>query len=179
MPRMRFHTTRLPGAILVTLAPHTDERGFFARTFCEEEFAAHGLPVRFPQTNLSRNTKRGTLRGMHYNASPHEESKLVRCSRGAIWDVIVDLRPGSPTRLQWVAAELTAHGGEALFVPEGFAHGFITLEDETDVVYLMGKSYVADAARGFPWNDPRVGIQWPLKPEVIGAKDLSWPELSA
>jgi dTDP-4-dehydrorhamnose 3,5-epimerase len=172
---MRFHPTQLSGAVVVELSPHPDERGFFARTFCEEEFAAQGLPARFPQSNLSRNTRRGTLRGMHYNAAPYAEAKLVRCARGAIWDVIVDLRKGSSTRLQWTAIELTAAAGNALFVPEGFAHGFLTLEDDTDVEYLMGRTYVAEAARGFPWNDPRIGIRWPAEPALIGARDREWP----
>jgi dTDP-4-dehydrorhamnose 3,5-epimerase len=172
---MNFHPTPLSGAVLVELSPHPDERGFFARTFCEEEFAAHGLPARFPQANLSRNSRRGTLRGMHYNAAPFREPKLVRCARGAIWDVIVDLRDGSPTRLRWIGVTLSAAQGNALFVPEGFAHGFLTMEEETDVEYLMGRSYAADAARGFPWNDPRIGIEWPAQPEVIGARDLQWP----
>ena len=172
---MKFQPTSLAGAVLVELSPHPDERGFFTRTFCEQEFEDHGLPSRFPQANLSRNTRRGTLRGMHYNAAPHGEAKLVRCARGSIWDAIVDLRAGSPTRLRWLGVRLSAAQGNALFVPEGFAHGFVTLEEETDVEYLMGRSYVAEAARGFPWNDPRIGIGWPVQPEVIGAKDLSWP----
>lgn len=172
---MRFRETELPGAFLIELEEHRDERGFFARTFCEEEFAAHGLPVRFPQANLSRNDRAGTLRGMHYNAAPHQEAKLVRCTAGAIWDAIVDLRPRSPTRLRWLGVELTAERGEALFVPEGFAHGFITLAGGTDVSYLMGRSYVAGAARGIAWNDARIGIRWPRAPAVISERDRALP----
>jgi dTDP-4-dehydrorhamnose 3,5-epimerase len=174
---MRFRELRLQGAFLVELAPHADERGFFARTFCEEEFAAHGLPTRFPQQNLSRNARRGTVRGLHYNAAPHRESKVVRCTAGAIWDVIVDLRAGSATRFQWTAVELTAASGAALFVPEGFAHGFVSLADATDVHYLMGRPFVADAARGLRWNEPRFGIEWPLAPAVISERDRGYPDL--
>ncbi len=176
---MKFRETELAGAFVVALEPHADERGFFARTFCEEEFAARGLPTRFPQANLSRNLRRATLRGLHYNAAPHRESKLVRCTAGAIWDAIVDLRPASPTYLQSLGVELTAESGDALFVPEGFAHGFITLRDQTDVEYLMGSSYVAGAARGVRWDDGRLGIRWPLPPEVISLRDRELPLFDA
>ena len=172
---MRFDQTELAGAWVVRLEPHEDVRGSFARTFCEEEFAAHGLPTRFPQSNLSRNTRAGTLRGMHYNAAPHSEAKLVRCTAGAVWDVIVDLRKGSPTRLRWIGVTLDAERGDALFIPEGFAHGFITLRDRTDVSYQMGRSYVAAAARGFRWDDRRIGIRWPREPAVVGERDEQWP----
>jgi dTDP-4-dehydrorhamnose 3,5-epimerase len=172
---MRFRETALPGALIVELERHRDERGFFARSFCEEEFAAHGLPVRFPQSNVSRNSRAATLRGMHYNAAPHAEAKLVRCTSGAIWDVIVDLRRGSPERFRSVGVQLTAESGDALFVPEGFAHGFITLRDETEVLYMMGRAYVAGAARGLRWNDPRLGIAWPMAPAVLSDRDASWP----
>jgi dTDP-4-dehydrorhamnose 3,5-epimerase len=172
---MRFVETELPGAWLVELQQHEDSRGFFARTFCEEEFAKHGLPTRFPQCNLSRNTRARTLRGMHFNAAPDSESKLVRCNTGAIWDVIVDLRRGSPSRLRWIGVELTAEKGNALFIPEGFAHGFLTLQDGTDISYLMGRSYVAGAARGLRWDDPRLAIRWPQEPAVISDRDATWP----
>src|SRR5512134_3947705 len=132
---MRFAEHELRGVYIVELERHDDERGFFARAFCEMEFGARGLPIRFPQCNLSRNQRPGTLRGMHYQAAPHQEPKLVRCVKGAIHDVVVDLRRGSSTRLRWVAVRLTAHGGEALYIPPGFAHGFLTLEDDTDVFY--------------------------------------------
>ena len=173
---MRFRETELPGAFLIELEPHADARGFFARTFCEEEFAAHGLPARFPQHNLSRNALRGTLRGMHYNAAPHREAKLVRCTSGAIWDAIVDLRPGSRTRFRWLGVELTAERGEALFMPEGFAHGFISLIDASDVSYLMGRAFVPEAARGLRWDDPHIGIRWPLSPTVISDRDREIPD---
>ncbi|HZU85688.1 MAG TPA: dTDP-4-dehydrorhamnose 3,5-epimerase [Polyangiaceae bacterium] len=173
---MRFEQARLPGAYVVELEPRADERGFFARCFCEHEFAAHGLPVRFPQCNLSRNRRAGTLRGMHYQAAPHREAKLVRVTAGSVYDVIVDLRPASPTHLQWLGVELSADTGRALYVPEGFAHGFVTLEDDTDVFYHMSESYRAEGARGIRWDDPRVGIRWPRAPAVIAPRDATYPD---
>jgi dTDP-4-dehydrorhamnose 3,5-epimerase len=173
---LKFEATKLAQAFVVDLEPRGNERGFFARTFCEREFEAHGLPTRFPQCNLSRNKHKGTLRGMHYNAAPHGESKLVRCNSGAIYDVIVDLRPGSPTRFEWIGVELSAETGRALFVPEGFAHGFVTLADDTDVHYHMGRFYEGAAARGFRWNDPRFGVRWPLAPAVLSERDASYPD---
>ncbi|MBK5222595.1 MAG: dTDP-4-dehydrorhamnose 3,5-epimerase [Acidimicrobiia bacterium] len=174
---MRFESTSLDGVTIVELEPHVDERGAFARTFCEAEFADAGLPVAFPQCNLSINHLRGTLRGMHYSAGSHGESKLVRCVRGAVLDVVVDIRPDSPTRLRWVAVELSADNRRALFVPEGFAHGFITLADDSDVYYHMGATYRPEAARGFRWDDPSVGIDWPSPPVVISEADASYPDL--
>jgi dTDP-4-dehydrorhamnose 3,5-epimerase len=174
---MRFSETPLRGAYVIELAPQGDERGFFARAFADEEFASRGLPTQFPHCNLSRNDRRGTLRGLHFNAAPHEEAKLVRCVRGAIWDVIVDLRAGSPTRLRWFGAELTAERGEALFVPEGFAHGFIALTDGADVFYMMGKRYTPGAARGLRWDEARLGIEWPMKPVTMSERDRTWPAL--
>jgi dTDP-4-dehydrorhamnose 3,5-epimerase len=171
-----FRETNLGGVFVIELEPRGDERGFFARTFCEQEFSAHGLPARFPQSNLSRNRRAGTLRGMHYNAAPHEESKLVRATSGAVHDVVVDLRPSSPTRYQSFGVELSATAGTSLFVPAGFAHGFITLNDDTDVVYLMSASYNAQAARGFRWNDPRFSLRWPRQVAVIAPRDASYPD---
>jgi dTDP-4-dehydrorhamnose 3,5-epimerase len=173
---MRFFETRLPGAFLIEPERHEDERGFFARTFCEQEFATHGLVSRYPQCNLSHNRLRGTLRGMHYQAVPHREAKLVRCATGAIYDVIVDLREDSPTRHEWVGVELSAGGGVALYVPPGFAHGFITLTDETEVFYQMGEFYVPEAARGFRWNDPLFAIAWPLSVAQISERDRCYPD---
>jgi len=173
---MRFEETKLGGAHVIELERRVDDRGFFARAFCERELAAHGLPIRFPQCNLSRNDKSGTLRGMHYQAAPSREAKLVRCTRGAIFDVIVDLRARSSTRLQWFGIELSAEDGRALFVPEGFAHGFVTLTDDTDVFYQMGDFYQPDAARGLRWNDPRIGIEWPMTPRIIAERDASYPD---
>lgn len=173
---MRFTKLELSGVFLIELSPNVDERGFFARTFCEQEFAEHGLPVRFPQCNLSRNTRAHTLRGMHYEAWPSQESKLVRCVSGAIYDVVVDLRPSSPTRLQWVAVELSAERGQALFIPPSFAHGFLTLSDATDVFYHMGDSYRAGAGRGARFDDRAFGIRWPARPAVISERDASYPD---
>lgn len=173
---MRFSETKLRGAFVVDVVPHVDERGFFARAFCTEEFAAHGLPNAFPQLNLSRNTRRGTLRGMHFNAAPHGEAKLVRAVSGAVFDVIVDLRPGSSTRGRSIGVELSAHTARALFVPPGFAHGFLTLTDDADVLYQMGAAHRPEAARGFRWDDPRFGIAWPFAPEVISARDATYAD---
>jgi dTDP-4-dehydrorhamnose 3,5-epimerase len=173
---VRFTETSLPGAFLIALDRHDDERGSFARTFCEREFEAHGLPTRFPQCNLSHNRVRGTLRGMHYQAAPHREAKLVRCTTGAIHDVIVDLREASPTRLRWAGFDLSAEDGTALYIPPGFAHGFLTLEDATDVFYQMGEFYVPDAARGFRWNDPAFSIEWPFPPVTMSEKDGAYPD---
>ena len=153
-----------------------DERGFFARSYCDDEFTAHGLHARWPQSNLSRTTRAGSLRGMHYNAAPFREAKLVRCVRGAIWDAIVDLRVGSPTRFQWFGAELTAEVGNALYVPEGFAHGFLTLHPDCDVLYQMGRVYAPKAARGLRFDDPRVGIAWPTPPTFMSERDRTYPD---
>jgi dTDP-4-dehydrorhamnose 3,5-epimerase len=176
---MNFTELKLPGVFLVQLSVNVDERGFFARTFCEEELAAHGLPTRFPQCNLSRNTLAHTLRGLHFEAPPSAESKLVRCSSGAIYDVAVDLRPGSPTRFDWVAAELTAESGDALFIPAGYAHGFLTLTDGTDVFYHMGSTFRPGAGRGARWDDPRFGVDWPAPPRVISERDATYPDFDA
>jgi dTDP-4-dehydrorhamnose 3,5-epimerase len=175
---VRFATTPLESAFLVELDRHEDGRGFFARTFCETEFSRHGLPTHFPQCNVSHNVRSGTLRGMHFNAAAHRESKLVRCVSGAIYDVIVDLRAGSRTRFEWFGVELSQDKGNALFVPEGFAHGFVTLSDNADVFYHMGASFHADAARGIRWNDPRLAIRWPATPVVISERDATYPDFN-
>ena len=173
---MLFTETKLSGAYVIELDPRVDERGFFARTFCEREFGEHGLPTRFPQCNLSHNKSSRTLRGLHFQASPFRESKLVRCVAGVIFDVIVDQRRDSPTQLQWVGVELSARSGRALFIPEGLAHGFITLENDTDVFYHMGEYYQPEAARGIRWNDPRLGIRWPAAPATISERDATYPD---
>lgn len=173
---MQFSEAGLAGAWLVVPERHEDERGFFARTFCEREFAARGLVDRFPQCNVSYNRSRGTLRGMHYQAAPHREAKLVRCTAGAIHDVIVDLRPGSPTRLRWVGVGLDAASRTALYVPPGCAHGFLTLCDEAEVLYQMGEFHAPQAARGFRWDDPEFAIRWPFPPGTVSARDRSWPD---
>jgi dTDP-4-dehydrorhamnose 3,5-epimerase len=173
---MIFRPTRLGGAVVIELERQADERGFFARAFCEREFAEHGLPTRFPQCNLSCNVHASTLRGMHYQAAPHAEGKLVRCIAGTIFDVIVDLRPASPTRYEWLGVALSAESGRALFVPKGFAHGFVTLSGGANVFYHMDESYVPGVARGFRWNDPRFGIEWPVAPAVITERDATYAD---
>jgi dTDP-4-dehydrorhamnose 3,5-epimerase len=173
---MRFEETRLAGAYVIDLEPNVDERGFFARAFCEREFAERGLPTRFPQCNVSRNHRLGTLRGMHFQPSAHAEAKLVRPMSGAIYDVIVDLRETSPTFLQWIGVELSAETGRALFVPGDFAHGFLTLAPATDVFYHMSDFFRPERARGFRWNDPRFDIRWPSSPSVISARDAAYPD---
>ena len=172
---MRFLATAIAGCMLVEPEPRRDERGFFARSFCPEEFAAAGIPFAPIQINLSRNDHRHTLRGLHFQEPPHAEAKLVQAMRGAIFDVVVDLRPGSKTFRQWAAVELTADAVNALFIPEGCAHGFLTLADMTDVQYLMGRAYVPGVARGHRYDDPAFGIRWPHMPAVIAPADLAWP----
>ncbi len=173
---MIFTETKLGGAFLVDLAPHTDERGFFSRSYCQREFAQHGLNPNVVQCNVSYNRKRGTLRGMHLQAAPFAEAKLVRVTRGGIYDVILDLREGSATYLQWLGVELTAENHRALYVPEGLAHGFITLADDTEVFYQMSEFYAPECQRGYRWNDPAFGIVWPVSLEVISEKDAALPD---
>lgn len=173
---MIFEETELAGAFIIRPQPIEDERGFFARTFCVREFEAHGLEPRLVQCNISFNRRRGTLRGMHLQRAPHEEAKLVRCTAGGIHDVIVDLRPGSPTRLRHTAVDLTAANRTMLYVPGGFAHGFITLEDDTEVFYQMSEFYAPEAAAGFRWNDPAFGIEWPVEVTVISERDRTYPD---
>jgi dTDP-4-dehydrorhamnose 3,5-epimerase len=174
---VRFEPTPVAGAVVVELDRHEDERGFFARTWCVDEFAAAGLPDHFVQSSVSWNEHRHTLRGMHWQAEPHGESKLVRCTRGAIVDVVVDLRPESPTYLQHVAVGLDEVNRRALFIPAGLAHGFLTLEPGTEVLYQMDTRYVPEAARGARWDDPAFDIEWPALPEVISERDCSYPDL--
>ena len=174
---MRFAPSALQGLVVVEPQPTEDERGSFARVFCMEEFAAAGLPTAFPQCNVSVNRRRGTLRGLHWQDEPHPEGKLVRCTRGAIWDVAVDLRPDSPTFHRWLGFELTAANGRALYIPPGFAHGFQTLEEDTEVFYQMTESYRSGLARGARWNDPAFGIAWPLPDPILSPRDAAHPAL--
>jgi dTDP-4-dehydrorhamnose 3,5-epimerase len=173
---MRFIPTPLAGAFLVESDAHEDERGAFYRTFCREEFEEHGLQGDFVQASLSRNHARGTLRGMHFQAEPRPEHKLVRCVRGAVHDVIVDLRPASATYRRWFGAELSAANRAAMFIPAGFAHGFLTLEDHSDVLYQMTEAYVPGLAAGVRWNDPSFGIAWPIEPVIVSARDRDYPD---
>lgn len=171
---MIFTETKLKGAYIIEPEQLVDERGFFARTFCQEEFAAHGLRTQFVQCSISFNKTKGTLRGMHYQVAPHEEAKLVRCTMGAIYDVIIDLRRGSPTFTQWVAVELTAKNRKMLYAPEGLAHGFQTLEDNTEVLYHMSEFYHPECAQRAGWQDPAFGVEWPLAPTAVSERDRSF-----
>lgn len=208
---MLFTETKLKGAFLIEPEKLEDERGFFARSYCLREFEEHGLNPRVVQCNISYNAKKGTLRGMHYQVAPSEEAKLVRCTAGGIYDVIIDLRPNSETYCQWIGVELSSHRSlptadcspltapcspstadrslltapcsplpahcyRMLYIPEGFAHGFITLEDNTEVFYQMSEFYAPDTARGLRWNDPAFGIDWPLEPAVISERDRTYAD---
>jgi dTDP-4-dehydrorhamnose 3,5-epimerase len=173
---MIFAETTLKGAFLVELERREDERGFFARTWCQREFEAHGLYTRWVQCNISFNKRTGTLRGMHYQAAPYAEAKLVRCTRGAVYDVILDLRRGSPTFKQWLAVELTTDNRRMLFIPEGFAHGFQTLADDTEVFYQMSQLFAPEYAKGVRWNDPAFDIAWPADERTISGRDRNYPD---
>jgi len=173
---MIFESTPLQGACVIELEKRGDERGFFARVFCEKEFAAQGLVTRFVQINNSLSADVGTLRGMHYQLPPASETKLVRCIRGSLWDCIVDLRPDSPTFKRWFGAELSAENRRMMYVPKGFAHGFITLEPDTEAFYLVDEFYAPELERGLRWNDPAIGIEWPAEPRVMSEKDQKHPD---
>ena len=173
---MIFSNTTLNGATIVDIERREDARGFFARTYCEREFAAHGLPARMVQANTSLTRQTGTLRGMHYQADPHAEDKLVRCARGAIWDAIVDLRPESSTYCKWIGVELSEANGRMLLVPKGFAHGFVTLTDDALVIYQVSEFYAQGAERGARHDDPAFGIDWPVPITGMSDKDRSWPD---
>jgi len=172
---MRFNETSLKGVFLIELDLLKDERGFFARTFCSQKFSQHGLNPRFDQCNISYNHKKGTLRGMHFQAAPHAEAKLIRCIRGAIFDVVIDLRSESATFEQWIGIELSARSAEMLYIPEGCAHGFQTLEDNTEIFYQMSYPFIPEAASGVSWNDPHFNIKWPCAERIISTKDQSYP----
>jgi dTDP-4-dehydrorhamnose 3,5-epimerase len=176
---MRFVETPLQGAYIVEPERFEDERGFFARTWCQREFAAHGLDSDLVQCNISFNHQKGTLRGMHFQVPPHAEAKLVRCTNGGIYDVIVDLRPASESYLQWMAVELTAENRKALYIPKGFAHGFQTLAEATEIFYQMSEFYAPDYARGFRWNDPLFKIDWPEAITVISGRDQGYADFSS
>ncbi len=175
---MTITPTALDGVWLVDLERHEDPRGSFARMFCADTFAAYGLPRDFVQCSLSSNPHRGTLRGLHWQAEPFGEGKLVRCLRGAVFDVAVDLRPGSPTLHRWVSYELSAHNGRALYIAPGLAHGFQTLQADSDVLYMMTQAYHPDLARGARWNDPAFGVTWPLSDPLLSERDASHPGIA-
>ena len=173
---MIFQETKLKDAFIIEPERLKDERGFFARTWCKQEFETHGLNQNLVQCNISFNKKRGTLRGMHYQEAPHEEARLVRCTMGAICDVIIDLRPDSQTHKQWFSVELTKKNRKMFYVPEGFAHGFITLDDNTEVFYQMSEFYAPECASGVRWNDPAFNILWPEDVVEISDRDKQYSD---
>lgn len=174
---MIFNPTPLHGAYTIDLEKRGDDRGFFARVFCEKEFGDHRLANHFVQVNNSLSSKKGTLRGMHYQLPPFAEVKVLRCLKGALYDVIVDLRPDSPTFKKWFGAELTAENRRMMYVPQGFAHGLLTLTDETEVLYFVSAFYSPDRERGLRYNDPAIGIVWPIEPVEVSQKDRNWPDI--
>ena len=173
---MIFTDTKLTGATVIEPDLKGDERGFLIRTYCRDEFEAHGLDADIAQCSIPFNQKAGTLRGLHYQAQPHGEVKLVRCIAGAVWDVIVDLRPDSPTFKQWFSVELSAGNRKALYIPKGMAHGFITLRDDSEILYQISQPYCPESARGVRWNDPAFGIEWPGEVRTICDRDRDYPD---
>lgn len=175
---MIFTEMKIPGTFTISLDRLEDERGFFARMFSADEFSKHGLATNFVQCSVSFNKRKGTLRGMHFQKKPYEENKIVRCTMGALYDVLVDLRSDSPTFKKWISIELNAENRTAVYIPHGVAHGFFTLKGDTEVFYQMDEMYVPDSAAGVRWNDPVFGIKWPERPQVISIKDQSYPDFA-
>lgn len=175
---MKFSELAIQGVFLVEPNLQTDERGFFARTVCSDEFSHHGLPTHYCQSSISFNTKLGTLRGMHYQVAPSQEQKLVRCTQGALYDVVIDVRKKSPTFKKWLSVNLSAANRLALAIPPGCAHGFLTLSDNTEVLYLMSEPYHADLATGIRWNDPTFAVSWPLVPRIMSERDTTYPDFA-
>ena len=175
---MIFQETKIPGVFELHLERKMDERGFFARSWCRDEFEATGLNAHLAQCSISYNVQKGTLRGMHYQSAPYAESKLVRCTRGAIYDVALDLRADSPTFRGWIGVTLTADNREMIYIPEGCAHGFLTLEDNSEVFYQISEFYRPEAARGVRWDDPAFGIVWPAKPQLLSERDRDYPDFA-
>ena len=173
---MKFHESKISGAFEIEPELKTDERGYFARTWCKKEFELYGLSSQLVQCSISFNVHAGTLRGLHYQAGPHAETKLVRCTKGSVYDVVVDLRPESPTFKDWVGVVLSAANHRMLYIPQGCAHGFLTLEPESEVFYQMSEFYNPQAARGMRWDDPAFQIAWPKKVEVINERDRTYPD---
>lgn len=171
---MIFNKTTLKDAYIIELNRFRDERGFFARSFCAKEFEDHGIKFPVAQVNVSYNRLKQTLRGLHYQEEPHGEAKLMQCTKGSIYDVIIDMRSDSPTYMQWIGVELTQNNHRLLYVPERFAHGYLTLEDDTEVIYQVSEFYTAGAEQGIRWDDPAFNIDWPLEPKIISEKDKSW-----
>lgn len=175
---MQFHPCRLPGLTRIEPERRTDERGWLARTFCADEFTRAGLNTVWPQANAVQTLRRGTLRGLHWQTEPHPEIKLIRCTRGRVWDVVVDVRPDSPTFGQWEAFDLTPENGTQVYVPAGFAHGFQCLTDDVEMTYLMSDVYVAGLARGVRWDDPQLAIPWPVTDPILSTRDRGLPTLA-
>jgi dTDP-4-dehydrorhamnose 3,5-epimerase len=175
---VNFQATDIPGVFVVVAEPSRDHRGFFARLYCPDEFAAAGIEFTPVEVNLSRNMRRHTLRGMHYQDHPHAEAKLVHVTRGSVYDVVVDLRRNGPSFGRWAGFELDAEAARALFVPEGCAHGFLTLTSDADVLYHMGRRHIPGLTRGYRWNDPVLDIHWPAEPELVSQADMAWPDFS-
>jgi dTDP-4-dehydrorhamnose 3,5-epimerase len=176
---MIFRKTKLKGVFIIELEKHKDERGYFARTWCENEFKANGLNSSLAQANTALSFQKGTLRGMHYQTAPYEETKIIRCIRGSVFDVVIDIRPDSITYCQWLGIELSSENHTILYVPEGFAHGYKTLENNSEVFYLVSQFYTPDAERGIRWDDPAFNITWPETPDlIISEKDKNWPDYS-
>ena len=173
---MRFLDTPIPGVFVIEAEPRADERGYFARTFCKQEFSDRSLCTEWVQISTSFNRRRGTLRGMHFQDAPFAEIKLVRCTRGAVYDVALDLRPHSPAYRQWFAADLTADNGRMMYIPKGVAHGFQSLADDSEVLYNIGEYYHPEASRGVRWDDPAFGIVWPVANPILSPKDQTWPD---
>jgi dTDP-4-dehydrorhamnose 3,5-epimerase len=176
---MRIEPTQLPGVMLVEIEPHSDQRGLFARTFDAAAFGAAGLTTSWPQCNISWNRERGTLRGMHFQGPPFEEPKLVRCTSGRVFDVAVDLRRDSPSFRRWIGVELACERRNALFIPAGCAHGFLTLEDDCEIFYMMGEVFTPEVASGVRWNDPAFNVSWPFEPVTMSERDAGWPDFVA
>jgi dTDP-4-dehydrorhamnose 3,5-epimerase len=176
---MKIEPTALPNVMLVEIEAHSDQRGLFARTFDGAAFGLAGLPTIWPQCNISWNRRRGTLRGMHFQHHPLEEPKLVRCTRGRVFDVAIDLRRDSPAFCRWIGVELSHERRNAIFIPAGCAHGFLTLEDDCEVFYMMGEIFAPEAAAGVRWNDPAFAVEWPFEPETMSERDASWPDFAA
>ncbi len=176
---MIFQETEIPGVMAVHLNRIADQRGFFARSWCQEEFEKAGINARLVQCSISYNPRKGTLRGMHFQVAPHAEAKLVRCTMGTIYDVIVDLRVDSPTYKKWMGINLTAENRDLIYIPEGCAHGFLTLEDKCEVFYQISEFYHAEAARGVRWNDPAFGIDWPAEPQLMSDRDRDYPDFGS
>lgn len=176
---VKFSSCKIAGAYLIETEPFTDERGHFARFWCANEFADHALTFKPLQANLAVSRRKGTIRGMHYQTEQAPEAKLVRCSRGAVFDVVVDLRRGSPTYLAWFGEELSAQNGRMMLVPEGCAHGCLSLQDDSEISYLASALYAPDAARGIRFDDPAIGVEWPVEPLIVSGQDRAWPLLQS